>query len=243
MRPIRGTGRKGVGALATVVVTLALFGAALALAEGVELPASSDLDGDGQAEKAMALELCESSSGRTREADPPCRKRELVRQRVAIEDVCHGEMVRYLVSQTHDYVKKFELVEVDGDATRPEVFFEMRSGAAARGGEIRIVSYEAVGNPPPVPQARPCNATRNLFRYPSVRTVGRIPAGERFRVGFYASLRDYSPESAGEEVRLTETYVDRAGSFCCPSARRITHFRYEPQRDRYVRYRTRVTRA
>lgn len=72
--------------------------------------------------------------------------------------------------------------------------------------------------------------------------MGRIPRGAAGRDSFDVGLRDYSRRYRGKELRVDETYVDRDDAFCCPSFRRISHFRFDRRRDRYVRYATKVKR-
>jgi hypothetical protein len=215
------------------VVGASLIAAAGAGALGIGHPLSVNLDGDPQPERVVPQQYCETATGDLHPPQPACSEDEFPRRRLEIEDVCQGASVRREISSVQDTVDRLRVVEADGSRARPEVFFDMRSGATGRLGDLRVVRFDD----------RPtCPAPHVLFRYPSKATLGRIPRGAEGRVNFFARVRNYSARYRGREIQLAETYVDRNDAFCCPSFRRVTYFRYRTGPDRYVRYRTDVKR-
>jgi hypothetical protein len=193
----------------------------------------ANLDADPEPERVVPQQYCESASGNVARPQPACANDEFPRHRLEIEDQCNGASVRREISSVQDTVDRLRVVEADGSAGRPEIFFDMRSGATGRLGDLRVVRFD---------DSASCPAPRFLFRYPSKSTLGRVPRGAAGRVNFFARLRDYSSRYRGREIQLGETYVDRNDAFCCPSFRRVTYFRYSAKRQRYVRYRTGVKR-
>ncbi len=157
-------------------------------------------------------------------------------RRIVISDTCSGAPYARVVSSEQDAAVVLEVSNFEDITPRPEIFFDLRSGAGARVGEIGIVSWEDG----PTPGA--CPAPRSLFRYPSRRTRGRLPKKAVARSSFAAVLRDVSKRHAGKELRLYEYYVDRDDPLCCASFRRTTDFGYNAARDLYVKFRTRVKR-
>lgn len=216
-----------------LAAVVALAGAAVAGAVGIGAVKVVDLDSDPEPERVVPQQYCEAADGTLRVPQPTCRDDEFPRRRLEVEDVCNGAAVRHDISSVQDTVDRLRVVEADGSADRPEVFFDMRSGATGRLGDLRVVRFD---------DASGCPEPHYLFRYPTKATLGRVPKGAAGRVNFFARLRDYSARYRGREVQLTETYVDRNDAFCCPSFRRVTYFRYAPRSDRYVRYRTGVHR-
>jgi hypothetical protein len=87
-----------------------------------------------------------------------------------------------------------------------------------------------------------CPHPRVLFGYPEKSTLGPIPRGAVGRDSWSPVLRDFTHRYRGKEIRLSETYVDRNDALCCPSFKRVSHFRFARARDEYVRYSTRVRR-
>lgn len=153
-----------------------------------------------------------------------------------VEDTCNGAPYTRVISSEHEAVIALVVSNFEDLTPRPEIFFDLRSGAGGRVGEIRVVSWEDG------PTATACPAPRNLFRYPSKRTLGRVPRRARSHDTFDATLRDVTKRYGGKELRLRETYVDRNDALCCPSFERITWFGYSAGRDLYVRFRTHVKR-
>jgi hypothetical protein len=208
----------------------------VAVAVGVERQIlSANLDSDSDLERVVAQEVCEGTDGSLHLPQPTCAADQLSRRRVTIEDTCVGEPYTRRASSVQDYVDRLRVTEADGTTERQEVFFDLRSGATGRGGDIRVVHYDQG-------KGGACPQPRALFRYPTSSTLGPIPRGAAGRDSFSAFLRDYRRRYPGKEIRLIETYVDRNDAFCCPSFRRVTHFRFSPKGGEYIRYRTRVKR-
>jgi hypothetical protein len=221
------------------IATLIAF-AALVLPAGTagaaERSVSADLDGDGAAERVVARQLCEAiDGGSLRPAQPPCGDGEFPRQRIEIEDSCSGQLVTHVASSVQDNVYRLRVREADGLTGGPEVFFDLRSGATGRGGDIRVVRLDQSGG---------CSVVRTLFRYPARATRGAIPKrrGAVGRDSFSVSVRELQRRYRGRELRVTETYVDRDDAFCCPSFRRVSLWFFARNLDSYVRYKTRVKR-
>ena len=152
--------------------------------------------------------------------------------RVVLEDRCRSEPVRFRLSGAYDLVERLRVRGVDGFGERPEIVFELRSGAGGHGGLTAIVRYGERDQPG-------CVGPRGLFRYRPDAPPLEPPAGygpSDWRVGIRNVAR-----FRGKEIRLWEAYVDRDDPLCCPSKQRVTHFRFDPDRDRYVVYRTRVS--
>jgi hypothetical protein len=152
-----------------------------------------------------------------------------------IQDTCNGAPYARVVSSLQDDVATLRVAQVDGLTPRPEIFFDLRSGASGRVGEARIVRWD--DGP-----AGGCPEPRLLFKYPSRRTRGRVPHGARSIAGFDERIGEFSSRYPGKELRLIEVYVDRNDALCCPSFERVTYFGYSGGRDSYERYRTRVRR-
>jgi hypothetical protein len=213
--------------------------ATVALALAAASPAAdrfrtSNLDSDPEPERLVVRELCQSADGELTPPQPRCGNDQFPRRRIEIEDVCNGQPASLLVSTVQDDVSKLRVLEADGRTARPEIFFDLRSGATGRGGDVRLVRLDEVTGA--------CPRTLALFRYPSRSTRGAIPRGAAFRDSFSVSVGDRRKRYRGKEIRVTETYVDRDDAYCCPSFRRDTYFFFARRVDRYVRYGTRVRR-
>jgi hypothetical protein len=216
-------------------LALVLLAALASLARADEPgPVSANLDTDPGLERVVPLQLCESLDGKRRVEPPACTDQEFPRRRVVIEDTCNEAPYTRDISSVQDTVYRLRVINADGATQRPEIFFDARSGATGRGGEIRIVRYD--------PIAGSCSKPRTLFRYPARATLGPVPRGAAGRDSFSPFLGNFSKRYNGRELRMVETYVDRDDAFCCPSFRRVSYFRYRGGRDRYVRYATRVKR-
>jgi hypothetical protein len=211
-----------------------LGAAALAPALGIIAPLDVNLDSDPEPERVVPQEVCEAADGTLHPPQPACTGDQFSRRRVVIEDTCDGKPYLRPISTVQDGVDRLRVINADGATQRPEIFFDMRSGATGRGGDVRVVRYD--------PGDGSCWKPHRLFRYPARATLGPVPRGAAGRVGFSPSLGDFNRRYGGREIRLIETYVDRDDAFCCPSFRRVTYFRYRTGPDRYVRYRTGVKR-
>jgi hypothetical protein len=217
------------------LTVLALLAAPpLALALGITTTRTANLDSDPPLEQVVPQEVCTSLAGPARASS--CGADQFAQHRVVVADTCNGVPYAVVASSVQDAVDRLKIEDIDGRRDRPEIFFDMRSGASGRVGEVRVVRWED----------RPgaCPAVHDLFRYPAHRTSGAIPRrrGARFRVAFSPTLHDFSNRYRGKELLMRETYADRNDAFCCPSFARTTYFRYSPAKDAYVRYRTRVKR-
>lgn len=223
------------GAIAALALVLALCLSLISPARGDEAaPLSANIDYDAELERVLGLQICESSDGRRRLPPPTCTDDEYPRRRVVIEDTCNGKPYTRGVSSVQDTVDRLRVINADGATQRPEIYFDSRSGATGRGGDVRVVRYDPVEGS--------CWKPHQLFHYPTRATLGPIPRGAAGRDSFSPYLGDFSRRYNGREIRMIETYVDRDDAFCCPSFKRVTYFRFRSGTDRYVRYRTRVSR-
>jgi hypothetical protein len=226
--------REARGAIVAIPLAVALCLPLTCIASGDEAgPLSANLDADPALERVVGQQLCQSSDGSLHLPTPSCAEDQFLRHKVVIEDMCNGMPYSRDISSVQDTVDRLRVTNADGSTQRPEIFLDMRSGATGRGGDVRVVRYDPNGS---------CWKPHRLFRYPSSATLGPIPRGADGRVGFSPFLGNFSKRYGGREVRMIETYVDRDDAFCCPSFRRVTYFRYSGFRDRYIRYRTRVSR-
>jgi hypothetical protein len=221
-------------AASTAAAVLAAFILpAVALGRPITKPKTVNLDGDPALEQVIPQEVCEAPAGGATAA--VCGPDQFAQRRIVIEDTCNGVPYSRVVSTEQEAVIKLVVSNFEDLTPRPEIFFDLRSGAGGRAGELRIVSWEE-GTSPACPNARA------LFRYPSKRTRGRVPGRAKALDTFDGSLRDVTKRYAGKELRLRETYVDADDALCCPSFARITWFGYSAGRDLYVRFRTHVKR-
>lgn len=185
------------------------------------LSKTTNLDGDAGRERVTT----------SREADPTFGRRTVVR----IADRCPGGPLRRVVSGRNERLQFLKLVNADPFRGK-EVFFTVRSGASGRGGESRVVAWRRTGDP------SVCRTPQYLFRY-SIDNATPRPRGTTSVAGFDVTLRERESAFAGQEVLLTERFVRPGEAFCCPSVTKRTFYRYEPEIDRYVKYRTSVTRG
>jgi hypothetical protein len=198
-------------------------------------PVSANLDAGPARERIVPQQVCRTSAGDIHLPQPTCSADEFPQRRVVIEDVCDGNPHISVISSVQDTVDRLRVVNADGVTPRPEIFFDARSGATGRAGDIRVVRYDPV-------QGSLCWKPRRLFRYPIRATLGPVPRGAAGHDGFGARLGNFGKLYKGREIRISETYVDSDDAFCCPSFRRVTFFRYKAAVNRYVRYQTRVKR-
>jgi hypothetical protein len=200
---------------------------------GQDTSKTGNLDSDPALEKVVARQLCEATDGTLQLAQPECGADQFPRRRIEIEDTCGGKSYRRPISSVQDFVDVLRLVNAVGSAARQEVFFDLRSGATGRGGDIRLVRYGGGGS---------CPTPHSIFHYPTSKTIGPVPRGASGHDSFSVSLGNYSDRYRGREIRVVETYIDRDDAYCCPTFKRTTHFRFAGKRDTYVRYRTQVKR-
>jgi hypothetical protein len=226
---------RGLRALRPALVLVSVvLPSALALA-AADAPLSANLDSDPALEHVVSRQLCEAPDGKFTVPPPPCSDDQFPRRRIEVEDSCDGKGYTFAISSVQDFVDRLRVTNADGRTKRPEIFFDLRSGATGRGGEAQVVRI--------VDERRGvCPRPRILFRYPRKSTLGPIPRGALGHDSWSPALRDFTRRYRGKEIRMTETYVDRNDAFCCPSFERVSYFRFSRPRDRYVRYRTRVSR-
>jgi hypothetical protein len=223
-------------ALRIALVTIAVLlpgGLALAASDN---PRRANLDSDPALERVVARQVCQADDETITVPPPACREDQFPRRRIEVEDSCGGKPFILAISSVQDFVGRLRITNADGTTKRPEIFFDLRSGATGRGGEAQVVRI--VDERP----GRECPSEQILFGYPSKSTLGRIPRGAAGRDSWSPALRDLTRRYRGKEIRMSETYVDRNDAFCCPSFERVSYFRFSRPRDRYVRYRTRVER-
>jgi hypothetical protein len=194
----------------------------------------ANLDDDPAREEVIPQEICLPLADQAAVSD--CSPDDYPQRHIVVQDTCAGQPYAQVISSEQEAVIKLKVANFEPITHRPEIFFDLRSGAGGRAGEIRVVSWENAAGP------TACRAARNLFLYPSSRTSGKVPRPARARDTFDATLRNHAKRYAGKELRLRETYVDRNDAVCCPSFERVTWFGYSAGKDLYVRIGTRVKR-
>lgn len=201
----------------TLAMTALLCASAAAFFEATEV--RGDLDGDGDPETVRTVDP--DGTGQSTQ--------------VNVLDECDvGGVTDRRIAGPEDSLAFLKLVRADR-ARGKEVFVDLRSGASGRNGQARVVAWRPLSE-------TSCRTPRNLFRYDS-RRPSRPPRGATEASNFAAAVRNVTRRYRGREVVLDEFYVTRrlpAG--CCPTYRKRRYFRYVVSRDRYVRYRTRITR-
>ena len=80
------------------------------------------------------------------------------------------------------------------------------------------------------------------MRYPAKATLGALPRRAVKLESWGLNLANYKKSFPGKEVRVGETYLDRNDAQCCPTFMRFSYFRFDREKDRYVRFATRVKR-
>ena len=171
-----------------------------------------DLDADGTAETVRAVRV-----------DVPGVQNRFDQTAIEITDDCgsQGEVTRRIAGPQENLA----LLRLKWADTRPgrEVFADLRSGAAGRLGEARLVAW------------RNC-ALRQLFAYRSDHHTRTPPGGNGDISAFVVKLRDMTRRYRGLEVALSERFNRQGDPPCCGSISKTTHWRYSRARDRYVRY-------
>jgi hypothetical protein len=226
LRPLRG--------LLAAGVLAALCFPVLAAGRPVTQTKTVNLDDDPALEEVIPQEVCLPLPEEASVSD--CSPTRYSQRHIVIQDACGPVPYASVVSSEQEAVITLKVSNFEPITARPEIFFDLRSGAGGRAGEIRIVSWEDTNNP------SACRQPRDLFRYPSRRTRGKVPRRAKSHDTFDATLRNHTKRHAGKELRLRETYVDRNDALCCPSFERITWFGYNAGKDLYVRIGTRVKR-
>ena len=151
---------------------------------------------------------------------------------IVVYDECGGTQNAYKLGSPQENVDVV-VGEVDGASSRPEIRFIGSSGAAGRVGQIVLAHLGS-------DRAQTgCPALVSLFRYSSVDPSPRPPKGYAV-AGFGIRYQDLTARYRGKEIELTEGLASGHDALCCPSRKRISRWRYDPRKDRYVRYRARV---
>jgi len=216
-------------------VALALLAVpSFAAGEGSTAPRVVNLDGDPAPEQVIPQEVCTSITSSV--AAAACTPDQYPQRRIVIEDTCNGAPRALVVSTAQDIVSRLLIANLDGLTPRPEIYFDLRSGASGRVGDTRIIRWDDPAAP------GTCERVRTLFRYPSRKTRGKVPRGAKYHDNYGVRVKEFSKHYPGKEVRLTETYLDRNDATCCPSYQRTSYFGYSGGRDAYERYSTRVKR-
>ena len=185
----------------------------------VEDPVTANLDADPVLERLMTEPVPDAYG--------------FERHRVVLEDDCAGRTHRVHLSPAHDTIGVLKVVQADGDPERPEILVEGRSGASGRAGITRVLRYQAA--------AGECGRRRVLFSYSSTSPRPRPPRGT-YVANYGVALRDFSARHRGREVRLQESLARDSRPAITARRQRVSHWRYSPGRERWVRYRSRVTR-
>jgi hypothetical protein len=180
---------------------------------------SADLDGDGSAETVRSVRI--HVSGVT--------DRRFDSTAVDIVDTCNGKTSAKRIAGPQDNLALMRLRDADGQQGR-EVFLDLRSGAAARLGEARVVAWR---------KGSPCSTARDLFKYKSDRHTRTPRGGTGDIAAFNAGYRKRGGSKALDVV-LSESFQRRGEPSCCGSITKTTLWRYSASRDRYSVVRTRV---
>jgi len=206
-----------------IAATLAVALAAPGLAFTGRVDREGNLDGDVATELVYTARV--DLSGVADEFDPT---------EVRVGDSCGSIPIDRRIAGPQDNLVTLKLRRID---TRrgAEVFVDMRSGAAARQGEARVVAWRRRSG-------TPCRRARNLFKYKSTNPTRR-PSGTTGEVsGFQVKVRERARRYRGKEVVLAEFFLVEGEPLCCGSVKKVTWWRYSRGGDRYVRYRTKIRR-
>jgi hypothetical protein len=217
-----------------VALAVVLVFPALALGKLITTPRIANLDADPEPEQVIPQETCLPPAGGA--LGSACPADQFAQRQVVVADTCNGAPYTRAISGQQDAVIRLTVSNFENITPRPEIFFDLRSGAGGRIGELGLVRWNDGAAPGDCPEPRA------LFRYPSKRTLGRVPRRAKSHDTFDATLKNLTKQYAGKEIRLRETYVDRNDALCCPSFERITLFGYSAGFDLYVRYKSKVKR-
>jgi hypothetical protein len=172
---------------------------------------SADLDGDGTAETVRAVRI----------PVPGVTDRRFDQTAVEIAASCATRRI----AGPQDNLALMRLRNADARKGR-EVFLDLRSGAAGRLGEARVVAW------------RGCKP-RQLFRYKSDHHT-RTPRGGSGDIAAFGAGYRKRRRSRVLDVVLKEDFQRRGEPACCGSIHKTTLWRYSASLDRYFHYRTRV---
>ena len=202
----------------TPALLIALLVAAPAGAAYEQHSVDSDLDADGSLEEVRTARHVSDGLERTV---------------VQIADECDAGSIAKRVAGPQDALAFLRVFKAD-DVAGNDVFIDLRSGATARSGELRLVAWRPISGPS-------CGKLRKLFTYKSSRPTKR-PKGASFLANFGAVVKDFAEKRPGRELRLDEHFAREGEGSCCPSITKRTYFSYDAASDAYERYRTRVKR-
>jgi hypothetical protein len=181
-----------------------------------------DLDGDPGTETVLV-----------RPHRPTDAQDDFERTQVRVRDTCPPGPIDRRIAPVHDNLERLRLRRAD---RRPgaEVFVVLRDGARGVLGEARLVAWR--------PDPAACRREKALFVYDSDRHTP-TPRGGTGDIAFFdARMRDRESRFPGPEIVVDERFLRRGDPPFFGSIKKLTFWRYNLSRDRYVRYDAQVTR-
>lgn len=212
--------------------------APLALAQGPlsEPVVVANLDGDPANERVVVREIsCGSPEGAT---PPPCDRETTVFREIQVDlvDECGGtERRTALLPRTEEAVDQLAARELDGNPSRRELVVTAYSGASGRVGSGAVVRL--------VDGPDGCAKVRRLFTFGPARARTPKPKGASSHAIGTLRVLSLRKDLPGKELRFSEPWYRRADPGCCPTWISTIDLRYDARTDRYVRYRSRITRT
>jgi hypothetical protein len=202
---------------------LAVVLCAPALAFQGSVTKRADLDGDAPEEAVSSVRV-----------DIPGVADEFDQTEIRVSDTCGSTPISRRIAGPQDNLAKLRLRRID-TRSGADVFVDLRSGAAGRLGEARVVAWRRRSG-------ATCRGPRNLFRYKADKPTRR-PRGTTGEVStFAARVVERAARYRAREVVLTEFFLAESDPACCGSVKKVTYWRYSRGRDKYVRYRTKLRR-
>jgi hypothetical protein len=197
-----------------VLASLALAAPALATHPSRTITRLVNLDADAVKEKVVAVAL--TSADHTQQT-----------AYVHLQDRCRGSWRTFDLSGTQRTLGAFAIVNADGVTKRPEIFFSLGAAdTSSPGGIAEVVRLDD--------RRGACASPRTLFVYRPGQTV---PPPPKLLVSWDVRLADVSPEFAGKEVTLSETFKAPPSEVCCLDiSTRVRQYRYDRGRRQYVVY-------
>lgn len=206
-----------------LVPALAIAVCASAVAFQGPVTRQADLDGDAPEETVRSVRV-----------DIPDVEDEFDQTEVRVSDTCGSTPISRRIAGPQDNLAKLRLRRID-TRTGADVFVDLRSGAASRLGEARVVAWRKRSG-------KTCRRPRNLFRYRSDRPTRRPRGTTREVSTFRVRIVERSSRYPGREVALSEYFLRKSDPSCCGSVKKTTYWRYSRRLDRHVRYRTKLRR-
>jgi hypothetical protein len=197
-------------ALAALLALLAVPAFARSITESTEV----NLDADPDPEQIVPLTVADPSG--------------IPEKSIVVYDQCGGTEHAYKLGTPQENVDVL-VQEVDGVTARPELRLIGSSGAA---GGVGFISRARLGSDR---RTGGCPKIVPLFRWTSTEPSPKPPKGYSVS-NFGVRYKDLTPRYQGKEIELTEGLASRRDPACCPSKRRVSRWRYDSSRDRYVRY-------